>query len=56
MTLIPLSVYLNARGLIKVELGLCRGRRSFDKRDDLRRKADERETTRAVSDRARRQH
>lgn len=54
MTLIPLSVYLNARGLIKVELGLCRGRRSFDKRDDLRRKADEREATRAVSDRARR--
>lgn len=31
-TLIPLSVYFNARGLAKVELGLAHGKRQFDKR------------------------
>jgi SsrA-binding protein len=30
-TLIPLSVYLK-KGLVKVELGLCKGKKSFDKR------------------------
>lgn len=49
MTLIPLSVYLNNRGLIKVELGLCRGQQAPDKRDRLRRKTDERETARAIA-------
>jgi SsrA-binding protein len=34
-TLIPLAVYLN-RGLIKVELGLCKGKKQFDKRSDIR--------------------
>lgn len=49
MTLIPLSVYLNNRGLIKIELGLCRGRQAPDKRDRLRRETDERETARAIA-------
>lgn len=31
LTLVPLSVYLK-QGRVKVELGLCRGRRSYDKR------------------------
>lgn len=49
MTLIPLSIYLNSRGLIKVELGLCRGKQAPDKRDRLRRETDERETARAIA-------
>lgn len=49
MTLIPLSIYLNARGLIKVEIGLCRGRQSPDKRDRLRAETDKRETARAIA-------
>lgn len=49
MTLIPLSLYLNDRGLIKVELGLCRGRQAPDKRDRLRQETDERETARAIA-------
>jgi SsrA-binding protein len=48
LTLVPLKVYLNERSLIKVELGLCRGRRQHDKRDELKRQADERETQRAI--------
>jgi SsrA-binding protein len=34
-TLIPLSVYLK-RGLVKVELGLCKGKKLYDKRADIR--------------------
>jgi SsrA-binding protein len=48
-TMIPLSVYTNERGLIKVELGLCRGRQAPDKRDRLRRETDARETARAIA-------
>jgi len=31
-TLIPLSVYFNAKGIAKLALGLCRGKRLYDKR------------------------
>ncbi len=33
MTLVPLQVYFNARGLAKVELGLAKGRKKADKRE-----------------------
>ena len=32
MTLVPLSIYFNDRGMAKVELGLARGKHSYDKR------------------------
>jgi len=32
ITLIPLRIYLNEKGIIKVELGLARGKRQYDKR------------------------
>lgn len=32
MTLVPLSVYFTDRGVAKVELGLARGKRAYDKR------------------------
>jgi len=54
MTLIPLSIYLSSRGLIKVELGLCRGRQAPDKRDRLREETDKRETARAIATHERR--
>ena len=34
-TLIPLEFYLK-NGIIKVELGICRGKKVFDKRADIR--------------------
>ena len=34
-TLIPLSFYFK-RGRVKVELGLCKGKKQFDKRADIR--------------------
>ena len=33
MTLVPLSIYFNARGIAKVQLGLAKGKRKGDKRD-----------------------
>ncbi|HKM29802.1 MAG TPA: SsrA-binding protein SmpB [Bacilli bacterium] len=37
LTLIPLSVYITA-GRAKVEIGLCKGKRQYDKREDLKKK------------------
>lgn len=33
LTLVPLRLYFNAKGLVKVEIGLGRGRKLHDKRD-----------------------
>ena len=32
MTLIPLSMYFNHKGMVKVQLGLCKGKQKADKR------------------------
>jgi SsrA-binding protein len=37
LTLIPLSFYL-IRGMVKLELGICRGKRVVDKRQDIKRR------------------
>jgi len=47
LTLVPLSLYFSD-GWAKVELGLARGKRSYDKRQDLAKRDAEREITRAV--------
>ncbi len=46
LTLIPLSVYFNKQHL-KVELGLCKGKKLYDKRDTEARKAAKRDIERA---------
>ncbi|MCS7201627.1 MAG: SsrA-binding protein SmpB [Dictyoglomus sp.] len=47
LTLIPLSIYFNERGWAKVELGLAKGKKLYDKRRDLAEKAEKRELERA---------
>jgi len=47
LTLIPLSVYFSD-GWAKIELGLARGKKSYDKRQDLARRDADREISRAV--------
>ena len=44
-TLIPLSVYLK-QGRMKLEVGLCRGKKLYDKRADLKEKAIKRDNER----------
>ncbi|MGQ9863648.1 MAG: SsrA-binding protein SmpB [Bacteroidia bacterium] len=41
-TLVPLRVYFNARGYAKVELGLARGKKQYDKRQAIKAKEDRR--------------
>ena len=54
LALIPLSVYLK-NGLMKVELGLCRGKKLYDKRDDMARRDAERDIDRSMKEHASRQ-
>lgn len=35
LTLVPLRVYFK-RGIVKIEIGICRGKHSYDKRDTIR--------------------
>ncbi|MBN2379081.1 SsrA-binding protein SmpB [candidate division WOR-3 bacterium] len=45
-TLIPLKVYFNKRGIAKLLVGLCRGKKTIDKRDELKRRDMDRERRR----------
>ena len=51
-SLIPLSMYFkNSR--VKVEVGLCRGKKQYDKREELARKSAKRDMQRAMKERNR---
>ena len=50
LTLIPLSVYFNDRGRAKVELGLARGKKSYDHRRDIADRDAKRDMDREVAD------
>ena len=43
LTLIPLDVHLNEREYAKLELGLCQGKKSHDKREAVKKRDSERE-------------
>ena len=51
MTLVPLSVYFNARGRAKVELALAKGRKDHDKRAAIKERDWKREAGRVLRDR-----
>ena len=46
--IIPISVYLK-RGRVKMEIGVCKGKRLVDKRETLKRRTDERDAAREIS-------
>lgn len=48
VTLIPLAMYFKD-GRIKVEIGLAEGKRSYDKRDDIKKRDAERDMRRAMT-------
>ena len=45
-TLIPLKIFFNSKGLAKIEIGLARGKKLFDKRETLKKKEAAREMQR----------
>jgi SsrA-binding protein len=51
LTLVPLSLYFSS-GKVKVEIALARGKRSYDKRQDLARRDADREVARALGRRS----
>ncbi len=49
LTLVPLRLYLKGR-LIKLELGVARGKKLVDKREDIKKRDQEREIQRAMKE------
>ncbi|NNV54836.1 SsrA-binding protein SmpB [Limnovirga soli] len=45
-TIVPLKVFMNEKNLVKVEIGLGRGKKEHDKRDTIRKRDVEREIKR----------
>ena len=43
LTLIPIQIYFNRKGLAKVELALSKGKKNYDKRESKKKKSWERE-------------
>ena len=50
LTLVPLKLYIK-RGVAKVELGVARGKKAYDKRESIARRDAEREMERALKQR-----
>ena len=48
MTLVPLSLYFNDRGIAKVQLGLAKGKTHGDRRDDIKKREWQREQSRLM--------
>lgn len=47
-TLVPLKIYMNENGLLKIEIGLARGKKLYDKRESIRKKDMDREMKRLL--------
>lgn len=53
LTLIPLRIYFNPRGIAKIELGLARGKKQYDRRETIKKREAGREIERAMKTRQR---
>jgi len=51
MTLVPFSIYFNENNLVKVELVLARGKKTYDKRSSIAERDNRREVDRAMKER-----
>ena len=47
-TIVPLKLFIDEKGLAKLDIGLCKGKKEYDKRASLKEKADRREMDRAI--------
>lgn len=50
-TLVPLKIYFNDKGLVKVELALGKGKKLHDRREDIKRRETDLAVRRAISNR-----
>lgn len=47
-TIVPTKLYINDKGLAKIEIGVARGKKNYDKRQSLKEKEDKRSIDRAM--------
>ena len=47
-TVVPTKLYINAKGLAKVEVAVAKGKKQYDKRESLKEKDDKRQMDRAM--------
>ncbi len=52
-TLVPLKAYFNDRGFVKIELAICKGKKIYDRREDMKRRETDLEMRRAIKNRRR---
>ena len=48
LTIVPLRIYFNPRGIAKIELGLARGKKYYDRRESVKKREAGREMERAM--------
>ena len=51
LTLIPLRIYFSSRGHAKIELGLAKGKKQYDRRETIKAREAGREVERAIKER-----
>ena len=51
LTLVPLTMYINEEGRAKVEIAVTRGKKNYDKRDDIAKRDAAREMDRKMKER-----
>ncbi len=51
MTLIPLRMYINEDGRAKLEIGLCKGKKNYDKRESIAKRDSKRDIERRMKNR-----
>lgn len=50
VTLVPLSLYFNTRGLVKIKLGVGTGKKSYEKRETIKKRDWQRDKARIIRD------
>lgn len=48
LTIIPLMLFINENGLAKLEIAIAKGKKLYDKREDIKKRDTERETSRRL--------
>ena len=51
LTLVPLQIYINGKGLVKMEIAVARGKKLYDKREDIAKRDAGRRMERMMKDR-----
>ena len=54
LTIVPLAIYINDRGIAKIQLGLARGKQTWDRRREIADRDAKRDMARQVADARRR--